>query len=72
MPRWTQTVLYCSRLGELASRRPEPRQNTTHDDFCKNVTEIVALFENATAPAALLGEKKLSALTKNGIFLHFS
>ena len=49
MPRWTQTVLYCSRLGELASKRPEPRQNTTHDDFCKNVTEIVALFENATA-----------------------
>ena len=35
MRRWTpQTVLYCSRLGELASKRPEPRQNTTHDDFC--------------------------------------
>ena len=54
-----RTVLYCSRLGELASKRPEPRQNTTHDDFCKNVTEIVALFENATAPTCPPWGKKV-------------
>ena len=67
-----KTILYCSRLSELALKRPEPRQNTTHDDFCKNVTEIVALFENATAPTCPPWGKKVIRNDQKWHFLHVS